>query len=204
MAGPCMKLGLVPDFELFLDPAKAPQRLVRNRECVPNSLGRQSRNAEEFSNLGLKNRAFRNELGNYLTEIGVEEPRCLDAADRSRQASWPLAFNRWEFEDGGEEPDSICIHTVKTELPVLDESKAGEKLDQLIGQQVLPLGTRGLKKFSVTFQVTQRRAQVQGLAKFVAQVVSRTGGPIGLARGKKVWKSGTQQATITFTKLTKD
>ena len=201
--GALYELGLVPDFELFVDPAKVPQRLVRNRDCVSKLTWSSKSERGRVLDLGLKNRGFRNELGNYLADIGVEDPRVWTRRIVLDQTLWPLAFNRWEFEDGGEEPDSICIHDVKTDLPLLDESNAGEKLDQLIGQQVLPLGARGLKKFSVTFQVDPSPTQVQGLAKFVAQVVSKTGGPIGLARGKKVWKSGTQFATITFTKLTK-
>lgn len=201
--GALYEVGLVPDFELFMEPAKVPQRLVRNRDCVAKLTWSSKSERGRVLDLGLKNRAFRNELGNYLTETGVEDPRVWTRRIVLDRALWPTAFNRWEFEDGGEEPDSICIHAVKTDLPILDEATAGEKLDQLIGQQILPLGTRGLKKFSVTFQVDPLPSQVQGLAKFVAQVVSRTGGLIGLARGKQVWKSGSQQATITFTKLSK-
>lgn len=201
--GALYELGLVPDFELFVDPAKVPQRLSRNRECVAKITWSAKSERGRVLDLRLKNRAFRNELGNYLTDAGVEAPRQWTRRIVLDRNLWPLAFNRWDFEDGGEEPDSICIHSVKTDLPVLDETSAGEKLDQLVGQQVLPLGSKGLKKFSLSFQVDPVPNQVQGLAKFVAQVVSQTGGLIGLARGKQVWKSGTQQAVITFTKLSK-
>lgn len=201
--GALYELGLVPDFELFADPARVPQRLGRNRDCVAKITWSAKSERGRVLDLGLKNRAFRNELGNYLTEAGVEDPRQWTRRIVLDRTLWALAFNRWEFEDGGEEPDSICIHSVKTDLPVLDEESAGEKFDQLVGQQVLPLGAQGLKKFSVSFQVVPVPSQVQGLAKFVAQVVSQTGGLIGLARGKQVWKSGTQQATITFNKLSK-
>jgi hypothetical protein len=197
------ELGLVPDFELFNEPAKVPQKLMRNRDCVAKITWSAKSERGRVLDLGLMNRGFRNELGTYLTDVGVEDPKQWTRRIVLDRNLWKLAFNRWEFEDGGEEPDSICIHNVKADLPVLDEESAGERLDQLLGQQVLPLGAQGLKKFSVSFQVDPIPNRVNGLAKFVAQVISQTGGPIGLLRSKTVWKSGAQQATISFTKLSK-
>mgnify|MGYP002151883750 CR=1 FL=1 len=40
-------------------------------------------------------------------------------------------------------------------------------------------------------------------AKFVAQVISKEHGPIGLARSKAVWKTATDKATISFAALNK-
>ncbi len=125
--GALYEVGLVPDFELYVDPAKVPQRLVRNRDCVAKLTWSSKSERGRILDLGLKNRAFRNELGDYLAENGVEEPRVWTRRIVLDRTLWPLAFNRWEFEDGGELPDSICIHTVKTDLPVLDESNAGDK-----------------------------------------------------------------------------
>lgn len=201
--GAFYELGLVPDFELFAEPAKAPGRIARNRDCVAKLTWSPKSERGRVLDLGLKNRAFRNKLGEFLSEAGVEETRTWTRRIVLDRSLWELAFNRWEFEDGGAEPESICISSVTTDLPVMDEAKAGEKFDQLIGQRVLPLGTHGLKKFSVTFQVDPVPKKVQGLERFVAQVVSKSGGPIGLARAKKKWESTSQQATITFTKLSK-
>lgn len=201
--GALYELGLVPDFELFTEPAKAPGRITRNRDCVAKLTWSPRSERGRVLDLGLKNRAFRNKLGEFLSEAGVEDTRAWTRRIVLDRSLWELAFNRWEFEDGGAEPESICISSVMTDLPVMDEAKAGEKFEQLIGQRVLPLGTHGLKKFSVTFQVDPIPKKVQGLEKFVAQVVSKSGGPIGLARAKKKWESTSQQATITFTKLSK-
>src|SRR5262249_901482 len=44
-------------------------------------------------------------------------------------------------------------------------------------------------------------AKVQGLSRLSAQVVSRDGGLIGLAKKVAVWKSAKDRATVTFTKL---
>jgi DNA phosphorothioation-dependent restriction protein DptH len=201
--GALYELGLVPDFELFAEPAKAPGRITRNRDCVTQLTWSPKSERGRVLDLGLKNRAFRNKLGDFLSEAGVEDTRAWTRRIVLDRSLWELAFSRWEFEDGGAEPESICISSVMTDLPVMDEAKAGEKFDQLIAQRVLPLGTHGLKKFSVTFQVDPIPKKVQGLEKFVAQVISKNGGPIGLARAKRKWESTSQQATITFSKLSK-
>lgn len=197
------ELGLVPDFELFTEPARAASRIVRNRDCMRKLTWSARSDRGRVLELGLSNRGFRTILGNYLAEAGVDDPRAWTRRIVLDRANWPLAFNRWEFADGGSEPDAVCVHDVATDLPVLDEEKAGDRLDQLIGQQVLPLGPGGLKKFSVTFQVTPLPSRVQGLARFTAQVVSKEHGPIGLVRSKNAWPGGTPQTTVVFSKLSK-
>ena len=199
--GALYEIGLIPDFELLAEPTKTPMRMARNRDSVDTLTWSSKSERGRVLDLGLKNRAFRNQLGSYFAEAGLEDPRKWTRSIVLDRNLWPLAFNRWEFEDGGEEPDSICIHKVVTDLPTLEEDKADERTEQLIGQQVLPLGANGIKKFSTTFQVDPHPSRVQGLDKFVCQVVSRDGGPVGLVRGKKAWKSSSQQTTIAFTKL---
>ena len=201
--GALYELGLVPDFELFSDPARAPARVARNRECVGKITWSSRSERGRVLQLGLSERAFRNQLGDFLAEVGVEDPRTWTRRIVLDRNLWPLAFNRWEFEDGGEEPDAVFTGDVTTDLPNVEEDAEDEKLSQLIGQQILPLGGAGLKKFSVRFRVDPHPAKVQGLAKFVIQVVSKEQGPVGLARSKALWKSTTQNATISFSKLNK-
>jgi hypothetical protein len=153
--------------------------------------------------LGLANRAFRNQLGNYLTETGTDDPRQWNRRIVLDRALWHFAFNRWEFEDGGSEPDAIFIGDVQTDLPTVDEDETKDPLAQLLGQRVLPLGEGGLRKFSVTFRVNPIPTKVQGLAKFVAQVISKDHGPIGLARSKAAWKTTSDKATLSFSSLNK-
>jgi hypothetical protein len=197
------ELGLVPDFELLNDAARAPSRIVRNRECVTKRTWSGRSDRGRVLELGLSNRGFRTLLGNFIAEAGVEDPRAWTRKIVLDRSNWPLAFNRWEFEDGGTEPDSVCVHDVTTDLPVLEDKNAGDRLDQLVGQQILPLGPEGLKKFSTTFQVDPLPSRVQGLAKFTAQVISKEHGPVGLVRAKKVWQSNSSQANIAFSKLSK-
>ena len=201
--GALYEIGLVPDFDLLQDPAKTPQRLARNRDCVAKLTWSPKSERGRVLDLGLSQRAFRNQLGTFLAEAGLEEPRSWSRRIVMDRSLWPLAFNRWEFEDGGLEPDSIFVGHVTTDLPKVGEDEEDEKLSQLIGQQILPLGDGGLKKFSVGFRVAPHPGRVQGLAKFVLQVVSQEHGPIGLVRNKAVWKTSSLQGTVSFNKLSK-
>lgn len=195
------EVGLVPDFEWLALPEKAPPRLVRNRECVEKLTWSPRSERGRVGELGLAKRAFKNLLGNFLAEAGTDDPRQWARRIVVDRSLWQLAFNKWEFEDGGLQPDSAFIGDVQTDLPTVDDDETKEPLAQLIGQRILPIAS--LKKFSVIFRTDPHPTKVQGLAKFVAQVISKEQGPIGLARSKSVWKSATDKATISFSALGK-
>lgn len=195
------EMALVPDFEWLAQPAKAPSRIVRNRECVEKLTWSTRSERGRVGDLGLAKQAFRNSLGNFFAEVGIDEPRQWARQIVVDRSLWPLAFNKWEFEDGGIEPDSVFIGEVQTDLPIVDDDETKDPLAQLIGQRILPLSS--LRKFSVTFCVDPQPTKVQGLAKFVAQIISKEHGPIGLARSKAAWKTLTNKATISFSALNK-
>ncbi len=195
------EIGLVPDFEWLALPEKAPNRLFRNRECVEKLTWSPRSERGRVGELGLADRAVRNSLGNFLAETGTDDPRQWARHIVVDRALWPLAFNKWQFEDGGVQPDAVFIGQVQTDLPVVAEDETKEPLTQLIGQRILPVNS--LKKFNVTFHVEPHPTKVQGLAKFVAQVISKEHGPIGLVRGKAVRKTATDRTTISFLALNK-
>ncbi|MDF1522737.1 MAG: hypothetical protein P1P87_07960 [Trueperaceae bacterium] len=197
------ELALVPDFELLAQPEKAPARVSRNRECVEKLTWSPKSERGRVLDLGLTNRGFRVQLGNFAAEAGLEEPRTWTRRIVLDRNYWGLAFNKWEFEDGGEEPDAIFIGEVATTLPVVEEDETDERLSQLIGQTVLPLGEAGVRKFNVTFRVDPLPGKVQGLSKFTIQVISKEHGPVGLVRKKSAWTSNRSQANVSFTKLNK-
>lgn len=197
------ELALVPDFELLAQPEKAPARVSRNRECVEKLTWSPKSERGRVLDLGLTNRGFRVQLGNFAAESGLEEPRAWTRRIVLDRNYWSLAFNRWEFEDGGQEPDAICIGQVETNLPVVEEEETDERLSQLVGQTVLPLGKSGVRKFNVTFRVDPLPGKVQGLSKFTIQVISKEHGPVGLVRKKSAWTSNRTQANVSFTKLNK-
>jgi DNA phosphorothioation-dependent restriction protein DptH len=195
------EVGLVPDFEWLAQPEKAPQRLVRNRECVEKLTWSARSERGRVGELGLAKRAFRSTLGNLLAEAGTDDPRQWARRIVVDRALWPLAFNKWEFEDSGAQPEAIFVGEVQTDLPAVADDETKDPLAQLIGQRILPLSS--LRKFNVTFRVEPHPTKVQGLAKFVAQIISKEHGPIGLARSKAVWKTATDKATLSFSALNK-
>lgn len=195
------EVGLVPDFEWLVQPEKAPTRLVRNRESVEKLTWSPRSERGRVGELGLSKRAFKNLLGNFLVEAGTDDPRQWARRIVVDKALWQLAFNKWEFEDGGVQPDAVFVGEVQTDLPKVADDETKEPLAQLIGQCILPVSN--LKKFNVTFRTEPHPSKVQGLAKFVAQVISKEHGPIGLARSKAVWKTATDKATISFSALGK-
>lgn len=195
------EVGLVPDFEWLAQPEKAPVRLVRNRESVEKLTWSPRSERGRVGELGLAKRAFRNLLGNFLFEAGTDDPRQWARRIVVDKSLWPLAFNKWEFEDGGVQPDAIFIGEVQTDLPRVADDETKAPLAQLIGQTILPVSS--LKKFNVSFRTEPHPSKVPGLAKFVAQVISTEHGPIGLARSKGVWKTATDRANIAFSALGK-
>jgi hypothetical protein len=197
------ELGLVPDFEWLTHPEKAPKRLMRNRDCVEKLTWSARSERGRIRELRLANRAFRNQLGDFLSEAGTDYPRQWTRRIVVDRTQWPLAFNKWEFEDGDIEPDTIFIGDVRTDLPIVDEDETKEPLSQLLGQKLLPLGDGGVRKFSVSFRVDPLPSKIRGLAKFIAQAISKEHGPVGLARSKAVWKTNSDKATISFTSLNK-
>jgi DNA phosphorothioation-dependent restriction protein DptH len=201
--GALYELALLPDFELFADPSKVPQRLIRNRNCVDMLTWSSKSERGRILDLGLANRGFRNELGNVFVDRGLEQPQEWTKAIVLDRQLWKFAFNRWEFADKDADPDCISVFNVTTNLPTLEDDQADEKTEQLVGQQILPLGTSGIKKFAATFETEPHPAMVQGLDRFLAQVISKESGPVGLVRAKKVWQGKKQGATVNFDKLGK-
>lgn len=195
------EVGLVPDFEWLAKPEKAPTRLVRNRESVEKLTWSPRSERGRVGELGLAKRAFKNLLGDFLADAGTDDPRQWARRIVVDKSLWQLAFNKWEFADGGAQPDAIFIGQVQTDLPKVADDETKDPLAQLIGQTILPVSS--LKKFNVTFRTEPHPNKVQGLAKFVAQVISKEHGPIGLARSKAVWKTATDKATISFSALGK-
>jgi len=197
------ELGLVPDLELLARPEKAPARIARNRDCVGKLTWSAKSERGRVLDLALATRGLRAQLGDFVAGTGLEDPCSWTRRIVLDRGLWSLAFNRWEFEDGGEEPDSIFIGDIETNLPVVEDDEGDDRLMQLLGQRVLPLGKRGLGKFNVTFRVDPHPSKVQGLRKLTAQVISREHGPVGLARSKSTWRSGRTDVTVSFSRLSR-
>lgn len=198
------ELALIPDFELLSQPDRAPARVARNRECVERITWSTRSERSRALDLGLVDPAFCKQLGEFFSHMGLAIPREWTHQIVKDRANWPLAFNRWVFEDGGVNPDSIFIGDLDLpDLPVVKEDETDPKLAELIGHRVLPISKTGLKKFSVSFRVDPVPGKVEGLSRFVAEVVSRDNGPTGLRRRKAAWAKATDSGTIAFSAIGK-
>ena len=197
------ELALVPDFELLAQPERAPARIARNRECVEKLTWLAKSERGRVLDLGLRDRDLRPELGNFAAEAGLDDPRAWTRRIVHDRNCWGLAFNKWVFDDDTDEPDSVCISDVTANVPAVPDDETDQRLSQLAGQRVLPLGKDGLRKFNVNFRADPAPSKVPGLARFSVQVVSREHGPVGLVRTKAAWSSNRPDATVSFTNLNK-
>lgn len=204
MGAALFELALVPDFEWLQQPERAPARLARNRECVECITWSTKTERVRALELGLLDPVFCKQLGEFFARTGVANPKEWTRLIVRDRANWPLAFNKWLFEDGGVNPDAVFIGDVDLpDLPVIKEDEEDPRLSELIGHRVLPISKTGLKKFSVSFRVDPLPSKVEGLARFVAEVVSRDNGPTGLRRRKAAWSKNTDAGLISFTSIGK-
>ncbi|KVL38479.1 hypothetical protein WS96_06575 [Burkholderia sp. MSMB1835] len=204
MGAALCELSLVPDFELFTQSERAPARAARNLECVEKITWSTRSERARALELGLLDPAFCKQLGEFFARVGVSDPRdwCLQIV-RDR-ANWPLAFNRWLFEDGGINPDAVFIgDVILPDLPTVANDADDPRLAELIGHRVLPVSKTGLKKFGVSFRVEPVPAKIEGLSRFVAEVISKDNGPTGLRRRKAAWAKATDTGTISFNSIGK-
>ena len=114
---------------------------------------------------------------------------------------WPLTSGSLTTKPTSR--NSVCISDVTANVPAVPDDETNQRLSQLAGQRVLPLGKDGLRKFNVNFRADPVPSKVPGLARFSVQVVSREHGPVGLVRTKAVWTSNRPDATVSFTNLNK-
>ncbi|WP_334006381.1 methylation-associated defense system ATP-binding protein MAD8 [Burkholderia gladioli] len=204
MGAALFELALVPDFELFQQAERAPARVSRNRECVERITWSTKTERVRALELGLLDPVFCKQLGEFFSRVGVANPREWTQAIVRDRVNWPLAFNKWLFEDGGVNPDAIYIgDVVLPDLPVVKDDNDNPRLAELIGHKVLPISKTGLKKFSVSFHVDPVPSKVEGLSRFVAEVVSRDNGPTGLRRRKAAWAKSTDSGVIAFSSIGK-
>lgn len=198
------ELGLVPDFKLLSEPARAPFRVIRNAECVERLMRADKSERLRVLDLPLAKKAFRAELANFLAQQGLETPRGWTRQIVADRANWRFSFDKWDLEQDAVPLEQVFVEVLGTSLPRVEENTQEERLQGLIGQQILPVGKGGLRSFNVSFRVDPHPSKVEGLARFRLQVVSVDSGPIGIVRSAVAWKSKSDQKTVSFTKLKPD
>jgi DNA phosphorothioation-dependent restriction protein DptH len=198
------ELALVPDFELLAEPARALTRISRNRRCVEALTWSPASERGRVLALGLRRGKLQADLAELLVETGAEDPRRWTQRIVMDRTCWPLAFHRWEFADDQPEATQVFIGDVAVDLPEVGEDPADPRLRELAAdEQILVVGKGGTRKFNVSFRTAPHPGKVPGLARFVAQVVARDRGPVGLVRSKAVWSTPRLDATVGFSGLAK-
>ncbi|MEQ4702629.1 methylation-associated defense system ATP-binding protein MAD8 [Providencia huaxiensis] len=194
------ELGLIPDLELHQDHSMLVRKLVKNRECV-QIINRSEKSAiATVYDLQLEGEDFNKRLALFLND----QENLLDSSWRKQlvvdSSNWALTFDKWRFQYEEDTTDAVCLMVTEVGLPLISDDETDPNLQQLIGQQVLTTGQGGLKKFSVTFSVSPKPSEVNGLAKYKAQVFTQQGDFVGLIKVGKATSKST--VTITFNKLT--
>jgi hypothetical protein len=197
------ELGLVPDFDLFNPRAQPVDRVRRNRAAVETLTWSPHSERRRVLNLNLADASFRAKLGAFLEETGLDDPRQWTRQIAHERKRWGLAFHQWTFADEPQDPSSLCIDNVQVQLPEVIDAKAHTRTAEFVGQHVLMLGSGPSPKLKVSFDIDPHPARVDGLDKFVVQVVSKNNGPIGLSTSRKARKTGKPSVSLTFGKLDK-
>ena len=115
------ELGLVPDFDLLKDSSRIIRKIERNIESVRKLTWSMQSERQRLLELGLEDRTFRNQLSDFLIEIGLEDPKRWTRRIVLDRSLWKFAFNRWKFEDDGEDTGSVCITLTDLGIPIITE-----------------------------------------------------------------------------------
>lgn len=172
------ELGLVPDFDLFADPAQIRTRAARNHQQMQILIRADRPERQRVIELGLTEPAFRAKLAGLLAQTGVDSPRSWTRRIVVDRANWGLAFQRWPLRD--EAPaEKLQISVGTLDLPRVGDQQSGE-LGNYVGQMYLQAGSGAPSVLNVPFTVDPDPRRVAGLAKFVVQLVSEESGPTGV------------------------
>jgi DNA phosphorothioation-dependent restriction protein DptH len=197
------EFGLVPDFHLLDDQSAMPNRIAKNLDCVKTLTFSSKSDRGRVLELRLKERDFRAKLSDFLCDTGLEDPLAWTGRIVASKDLWPLSFDKWQFEEGSGFTQQLRVEVLNVSLPVIKEDEADARLRQLVGQQVLLVGQNGPKSFRVMFRSDPAPEKVSGVHHFRLQVVARESGPTGFTKKKNVWAGSRQDASVSFSKLSK-
>lgn len=193
------ELGLVPDFDLFADPAQIRTRAARNLQQMRVLVRADRPERQRVIELGLTEPGFRAKLAALLAQTGVDSPRSWTRRIVVDRANWGLAFQRWPLREDTP-TEKIRITVGELELPRVGEQQGGE-LGNYVGQKYLRSGSGAPTVLNVPFTVDPDPRRVAGLTRFVVQLVAEEAGPTGVAATVRPSRTGKTGYTAKLRKL---
>ncbi|MGI5206148.1 methylation-associated defense system ATP-binding protein MAD8 [Spirillospora sp. CA-108201] len=173
--------GLVPDFDLFADPALVRERADKNHGLVQKLTDSPRSERQRALDLGLSDSAFAARLAAFATRCGLEEPTVWTRRIVIERENWSLSFGNWRIDERRRATVSIDIRELG--LPSAGDNSQHLKdypaLAAMAGQPYLLSGEKGIRDVTARFAVQPDPRTVEGLEKFRVEIVSEDGGPIG-------------------------
>jgi hypothetical protein len=197
------ELGLIPDFELFADRGAVRSRVTLNARQV-RILDRADRSVRQrVVDLKLRDPHFRARLADLAVRTGLDDVRSWTRRIVADSANWSLSFHRWPL------PDAQPVQTIGVVMGDLPLPRAGDRTEHaahpglaaITGQPYLLTGSGGLSQLAVPFSVLSDPRQVDGLAKFVVELVSEDSGPTGVRAAVAVSTTARRAYRATLRRL---
>lgn len=194
------EIALIPDFKLFADPGTVHGKIRRNLNCVRNLMASHKTVRGRIGDLGLSDKSLESRLFVFFEKHDVQEPEFWTPPIATDKSWWSISFDKWTFREELS-LDKVSLTVLETDLPVVREDDADERLSGLIGQQVLAPNDR--RKMNVVFEVNPHPGKVSGLDHFTVQIISQNDGPVGKSKKVKAWTPNRLQCTTNLAKLNK-
>ena len=130
------ELTLIPDFKLFADPGMVNGKIRRNLGSVRNLMTSYKSVRGRIADLGLSDKALESCLFAYFEQYDIQEPETWTSPIATDKSWWSLSFDKWTFQEELS-LDKVSLTVLETDLPVVQEDEADDRLSGLVGQQVL-------------------------------------------------------------------
>ncbi|MFE0276134.1 hypothetical protein ACFWZY_29185 [Streptomyces sp. NPDC058992] len=173
--------GLVPDFDLFADPALVRERIDKNHRLVQKLTDSPRSERQRVMDLGLSDSGFAARLAAFATRCGLEEPKAWTRRIVVDRENWGLSFGNWRIDE--RRRATVAIDVRELGLPSAGDNPQHLRdypaLAAMAGQPYLLTGEKGVRDITARFAVQPDPRTVEGLERFRVEIVSENGGPIG-------------------------
>ncbi|MCH0571405.1 ATP-binding protein [Streptomyces sp. MUM 136J] len=174
-------LGLIPDFQLFADPALVTRKSERNRRIVDALSDNAATPRQRVLALGLPRetpdqQSFTRRLVAFAGRTSFADPREWCRSIAVERDNWPLAFHHWpEKDDRGDQRLTVEVAEL-TALPKTGDSDEDLRnhpvLERVFGARYLLPG--GLSSLPVSFTVEPDARNITGLSRFKVEICAES------------------------------